>query len=616
MLKNIRLRTLAAALAPLFALPTAALAVTVSNPICTDNQAEFNPDNGKDIVVAPGYQVSVFASGLNFPTGIAFRGNSKNFEVYVLESGHGLPSKCNEQGSFGTGDFDPNNPFTPDILVFDQTGQHIRGPLGKPTATGGFQPAGPAVDIGFVNGFQGGALFATDSNQATHGGGQNHSSRIVMVDPMTGQVTPFITQLPTGDHPTEQLAFKGGWIYWSQGSTTNSGVVGRDNNGGLNQPDIPCQDIVLSNNVFDSGGGVTTSGYMPFGKTNPGGTIKAFTDTQTGIVRQGVCDGAILRAKLNDPNHIEPFSWGYRNGYAIRFAPDSHPLKGAMIVGEDGPDERGARPSNGAPDALHIAQQNPDGTPDYHGWPDRFGFLASSQAVFNPIGGPSDDLCVFDPSNPPSKCTPASLATILKEDVPIPDVLAFPPQTITSPLAIEAADSSFTGIDFAPKSFVGGPVLTGAALYALEGDFGFSPPNATAPAPEVGHEIKLINFVQQNRGGGDDQKKDRGNDQGNGGGNDQGNGGGNDQGSGGGNGPIALKIQGFARNNSGDQAFLIGSSGFNRPTNIRFGPDGCAYVVDYGAVRDNGEDSHFVGAGNGPLVQIPGTGVIFKICKQ
>lgn len=28
-------------------------------------------------------------------------------------------------------------------------------------------------------------------------------------------------------------------------------------------------------------------------------------------------------------------------------------------------------------------------TPDYHGWPDRLGFLPSSQAVFNPIGGPA-----------------------------------------------------------------------------------------------------------------------------------------------------------------------------------------------------------------------------------
>src|SRR5207253_4730035 len=174
----------------------------------------------------------------------------------------------------------------------------------------------------------------------------------------------------------------------------------------------------------------------------------------------------------------------------------NHALHGAMLVGEDGPDERGARPTNGAPDALHIARQNADGTPDYHGWPDRFGFLPSSMAVFNPIGGPSDDLCVFDASNPPSKCTPESLALILSEDVPIRDVLAFPPQAITSPLAIEAADSSFTGLDFVPNSFVGGPVQNGAVLYALEGDFGFSQPNATAPEPEVGHEVKLINFNQ------------------------------------------------------------------------------------------------------------------------
>jgi hypothetical protein len=247
-------------------------------------------------------------------------------------------------------------------------------------------------------------------------------------------------------------------------------------------------------------------------------------------------------------------------------------------------DERGARPSNNAPDNLHVAQQNKDGSPDYHGWPDRFGFLASSQAVFNPIGGPSDDLCVFDPTNPPSKCTPASLAQILSQDVPIRDVLAFPPQPITSPLAIEAADSSFTGIDFVPNSFAVGPVQRGAALYALEGDFGFSAPNATAPAPEVGHEIKLINFSNVGE-------------------------------------PLVLKIRNFARNATGDQAFIAstaqGQAAFNRPLNVRFGPDGCAWVPDYGAVRDLGADTHFVGPpANGPLLQIPGTGVIWRICPQ
>jgi hypothetical protein len=250
-------------------------------------------------------------------------------------------------------------------------------------------------------------------------------------------------------------------------------------------------------------------------------------------------------------------------------------------VGEDGADERGARPSNNAPDAFHIARQNRDGSPDYHGWPDRYSFLPTSQAVYNPVGGPGDDLCVPDPSNPPSMCTPASLAKILTEDIPIRDVLAFPPQPITSPVATEAADSSITGIDFAPDSFARGrgPVERGAALYTLEGDFGFSASNGT---PEVGHEVKLINFSKEEQ-------------------------------------PLALKIMRFAYNSTGDQAFVSGARGFNRPTNVRFGPDGCAWVVDYGAVRDfgqSGTDSKFITPADAPLVQIPGTGTIFRICPR
>jgi glucose/arabinose dehydrogenase len=582
----------ALAFAPLLVLPSVAKATnTVANPLCPSETVFFAPGNGQDITVPPGFTVSVFASGLNAPTGIAFLGNKNRFQVYVLESGHGVPSPCNDETVFSGSA--ATNPFTPDILVFDQNGNKIAGPLGKPTdptsTTGGtnvFQPHGPAIDIAFERGLQGGQLFATDSNQSTHQhNGQNNSSRVVTVNPTTGAVTPFITALPTGDHPTEQLAFKDGWVYWSQGSTTNSGVVGLDNGSGQNQSDIPCQDITLSQNVFDSGGGMKTSGYSPFNTTNPGGHIAAFFNSFTGQIRQGVCDGATLRANLNNPNIIQPVGWGHRNGYAIRFAPDDHPLAGQLLVGEDGADERGARPSNGAPEVFSLDQQNSDGTPVYHGWPDRYGFLATSQAVFNPIGGASDDLCVFDAGNPPSFCTPASLAQILAEDVPIADVLAFPPAPIVAPLAIEAADSSFTGIDFVPKSFVGGPVERGAALYALEGDFGFSPPNSNAPAPEVGHEVKLINFNQDP------------------------------------NSPLQLSFQNFARNDTGDQAFIssTNTAGFNRPTNVRFGPDGCAYVVDFGAVRDPGGGpggpTRFVNAADGALVQFPGTGVIFKICS-
>jgi len=567
----------------LVAQPASVAAATVANPLCPTEVVTFNPGNGEAIVVPPGFTVSAFATGLNFPTGIAFLGNAQNFQVFVLESGHGLPSKCNDETAMPGGTFSPTNPFTPDILVFDQHGNKIGGPLAKPTSSGGgLQPHGPAIDIAFEKGLQGGRLFATDSNQAIRTpGAQNNSSRIVTVDPNGGLVTPFITGLPTGDHPSEQLAFQANWIYWSQGSTTNAGVVGRDNGGGANQHDIPCQNIVLSNNTFPSGpcvgtdcsGGVHTSGYSPFGTTNPGGTVAAFT----GATAAGICDGAILRASLtaNDPTStIQPFSWGYRNPYGIRFAPSNHPLKGGLFVTENGEDERGARPSNNAPDRLALAQQNPDGSPDYHGWPDRFGFLDSTQAVFNPVGGPGDDLC----SSPPNSPFPACIPTVLANDVPVKTVLAHPPQPVTAPLAIEPADVALVGVDFVPSTFAHGVVQAGAALIAREGDFGFSASNGT---PEAGHDIELVNFSAPGQ-------------------------------------PLRLNQQRFAVNTTGDQAFTDGIPGINRPTNLRFGPDNCAYLVDYGAVRDFGQSdpaTKFVTPADAPLVQIPGTGVIWKICS-
>jgi len=562
-------------LAAALALPSAATAMTVGNPLCPGEEVSFNPGNGEDIVVPDGFKVSVFASGLNFPTGIAFRGDSHHFEVYALESGVFPTSRCNDGVAWQSKGL-PGNPFTADIRVFDQNAK-LRRTLGKPTnaltGTPNAFSTGGVVDIAFEHGSAGGRLFATDN--ASDGG------RIVTVDPTTGKVVPLITGLPAG--PTGQLAFRDGWIYWGAGSTTNSGVVSKADGGPFGQPDVPCQDITLSQNLFDSGGGISTSGYSQFGHTNSGGAVAAFFNANTGKVRQGVCNGAVLRAPLANTNAIEPFSWGYRNGYAIRFAPYEHPFAGGMLVGENGADDAGARPANNAPDSLHLARQNSDGSPDYHGWPDRYGFLPASQAVFNPTGGPAEDLCVFDAINPPSNCTPASLAQILSEYVPLRDVLASPPQPITAPLAIEAAHSSFTAIDFVPSSFVRGPVQQGAALYSLEGDFGFSPANATAPAPEVGHEVKLLKFA------------------------------------GGWGRPLALNFQRFAHNKTFEEAFPDGIRGFNRPTNVRFGPDGCAYVADYGAVRDFGRsdpDAGFKNGADAALVQIPGTGVIWKICPQ
>ena len=149
---------------------------------------------------------------------------------------------------------------------------------------------------------------------------------------------------------------------------------------------------------------------------------------------------------------------------------------------ENGEDERGARPINNAPDRLALAQQNADGSPDYHGWPDRFGFLDSTQAVFNPVGGPGDDLCADATAELARRQACRSCRCARR---------FHPPQPITAPVALEPANVAAVGLDFVPESFVRGVVETGAALISREGDFGFSAANGD---PEAGHDIELVNF--------------------------------------------------------------------------------------------------------------------------
>jgi glucose/arabinose dehydrogenase len=587
-----------AAVAFAFAMASsAASADTRSNPNCPVEKVFYDPGHGEDIVVPDGFKVSVFAKDLNFPTGIAFRGDKNHFQVFVIESGKGLPSGSNEATDCNSNDkatvggsTSPTNPFTPDLLVFDEKGNKVAGPLGKRNAAGtpSFQKDGPAIGLAFEHGFAGGTLFGTDSNQGVRGaasGGGNNTSRVVTIDLArdlsSATVNPFISGLPTGDHPTELIVVKDGFLYWSQGSATNSGVTGHDNGGGGNQHDIACQDITLSDNVFDSGDGHFTSGYSNHNVQRPHAKVPAFEDATA----HGMCTGAILRAKIST-RRVEPFSWGYRNPFGLRFAPDDHALQGGLFVTENGEDERGARPTNNAPDRLQLARMNRDGTPDHHGWPDRFGDLDSTQAVFNPKGGPGDDL------------QPA--ARVIAEDTPVRHVLAFFPQPPIGPLAIEPADVAVVGPDFAPDSFAGGVVNKGAALVAREGDFGFSPGNGE---PEEGHDIQLVNFSRR----GD---------------------------------PLTLSLSRFAFNckaenqrhtpdggadctDPEDQAFAASTPartihGINRPLQVQFGPDGALYLVDFGAVRDFGQsdpNSKFLGPTDGPLVQIPKTGVIWKITR-
>src|SRR2546429_3805443 len=170
-----------------------------SNPNCPTESVFFDPGHGQDIAVPNNFKVSVFARDLNFPTGIAFSGNSKNFQVFVIESGKGLPSGSNEATDCNSnnkatvgGPTSPTNPFTPDLTIFDQNGRCLAGrldyggcqsgPIGKPNASGrpSYQKDGPALGLAFERGLSGGTLFGTDSNQGVRGavsGGGNNTSR-------------------------------------------------------------------------------------------------------------------------------------------------------------------------------------------------------------------------------------------------------------------------------------------------------------------------------------------------------------------------------------------------------------------------------------------------------
>ena len=583
---SVKQRKLSVAVA--LALAGTAAASTVwadtGNAACPGEEVYFNPSRGEDIIVPPGYKVSVFKSGLNFPAGIAFRGNEKRFEVYVTEAGTSLPGRCN--AAVGYPSPDATNPFLADVKVLDQNG-HVLRTLGRaPTVAAREDPAylhAPTIGITFEHEFEGGRLFVTDSRQGIRGAlGPKNSSRVLQVNATTGTVTQLITGLPTGDHPTEQITVKDGYLYWSQGSVTNSGVVGHDNGAAIGggpdlatQQEIPCQDVVLSGNNFDSGDGHHSGGWLPHGVPGVAGQLVPAFNSAT---QPGMCTGAILRAKIKDPQGtVEPVSWGYRNPFGVRFAPHDHPLKGALLITENGEDERGARPTNNAPDRLQVT---PGKGLDYHGWPDRFGFLNSTQAIFTPIGGPADD------------CAACAVGQ------PVKPLALFPPQPVVAPLAIEPTDVAAVGLDFVPKDFAGGgnpgdKVDKGDALVTREGDFGFSPANGT---PIEGHDIERVSWLKDGRISLERFAFNcRENDQ-------------------------VVDADGRKRcRQAANQAFVDRIRGINRPVDGKFGPDGAFYLVDFGAVRDFGRatpDSAFHNPLDAPLVQIPGTGVIWKIERE
>jgi len=316
--------------------------------------------DASDIAVLQGYRIEPVATGLTFPSGITFDDHGR---AYVVESGYSY-------GEMWT---------TPRLLRID--------PDGSAREIARDEKKGPWTGVTFHDG----AFYVAE-------GGVLEGGRILRIE-TNGVITALISNLPGfGDHHVNGPVFSpDGWLYFSIGTASNSGVVGEDNAefGWLkrkpNFHDIPGQDITLAGQNFSSKdplngnrAKVKTGAFLPFGtSSHPGQVVKG----------QVPCSGAVMRMKP-DGSNLELVAWGFRNPFGLAF--DS---SGQLFVTENSFDERGSRPVWGTPDVLWKVNQGV-----WYGWPDFAGGipLHDNQQFKPPFKSPPKFLLASHPNQPPS----------------------------------------------------------------------------------------------------------------------------------------------------------------------------------------------------------------------
>jgi glucose/arabinose dehydrogenase len=288
--------------------------------------------------------------------------------------------------------------------------------------------------------FHDGALFVAQ-------GGHEEGGRIVRVD-LDGKTTVLVDGLPSmGDHHTNGPAVgRDGWIYFGQGTATNSAVVGEDSHkfGWLAKHqevhDIPCQDVTLTGRNYTSGNPLTpdekdeatTGAYQQFGTpSRPGQVVRG----------QVPCNGAVMRVQPTG-GPVELVAWGFRNPFGLAVAPD-----GQIYVTDNGYDVRGSRPVFGSADVLWRLQPGA-----WYGWPD--------YSEGRPI-----DLPFYSEE----KGDPKGMA------------LARHPGKPPAPVAYFAVHSSADGFDFSKSAAFG---HAGDAFVAIFGDM----------SPTVGKVVEPVGF--------------------------------------------------------------------------------------------------------------------------
>lgn len=379
-----------------------------------ENVKPRRPDPA-DVALPEGYQIEVVARELTFPTAVTF---DERGTPYVLEAGYSYGEEWTE----------------PRLLRIEDGGQ------ATVVAKGDIN--GPWNGIDYHEGF----FYIAE-------GGVLKGGKIIKVS-KAGEKEVLIENLPSlGDHHTNGPVIRDGYIYFSQGTATNSAVVGVDNYkiGWLDRftdfHDIPCEDIVVNGHVFESDNPLTEKGdddvytgaYAPFGVTNKAGDV---------IAGQIPCSGAVFRMPLGG-GALELVAWGLRNPFGLQFTPD-----GRLFLTENGFDVRGNRPIWGAGDVLWEIRQG-----EWYGWPDYS------------AGLPVYELEGFVPPGEDKNLK------ILKED----------PGTPPEPLAVFGVHSSSNGLDVVANHDFG---EKGQVLVAQFGDMA---PFVGKVWNPVGFKVVMVN---------------------------------------------------------------------------------------------------------------------------
>jgi glucose/arabinose dehydrogenase len=337
----------------------------------------------------------------------------------------------------------------PTSLAFDAEGTPWVAESGLPFA--GAAPGGRVRQIGRDGLLEGlkwpvnGLAFHDGFFYVAEGG---HPGRISRWAPGGERETVLDGMPGLGNYHTNMAAVgPDGWLYFSQGALTNSGVIGLDayELGWLKRlphnHDVPGYDVVLAGLNLETDNPLGTNGdrrartgaFSPFGvETKPGQRIAGRVP----------CTASVMRCRP-DGSGLELVAWGLRNAYGLLFL-----LDGRLIATDQGADDRGSRPIGGAPDLLFEVRPNA-----WYGWPDYVGGVSVTDPRFRPVRGPQPEPLLASHG-----------------DLPPPE----------KPLLEFAVNAAATKMDVLPS---------GQILVALFGD---ERPMTGPPGPKVGRSLARI----------------------------------------------------------------------------------------------------------------------------